>query len=82
AGKQPNARNLYDMLGNVWEWTADWYWSALSGGADPAGPADGRNKVLRGGSWWGRPSDARASARAYYHKLFRFSGYGCRCALD
>jgi sulfatase modifying factor 1 len=50
----PNGYGLYAMNGGVWEWTRDWYDSdyyRISPDADPGGPAQGKEKVLRGGSW-------------------------------
>jgi formylglycine-generating enzyme required for sulfatase activity len=50
----PNAYGLYAMCGGVGEWTGDWYDSEAyrrSIMTDPTGPAEGQQKVLRGGSW-------------------------------
>jgi len=52
--KQPNELGLYDMSGNVWEFTWDWYGSySVPDQSNPTGPASGTNRVLRGGSWGG-----------------------------
>ncbi len=50
--KAPNDWGLYDMLGNVWEWTWDRKGSFGTGSAtNPLGPSRGKSRVIRGGSW-------------------------------
>ena len=64
--KAPNGFGLYDMLGNVWEWTED-CWNASYAGAPPDAVAwtagDCTQRVCRGGSWSTVPRFARSAAR-------------------
>ncbi|MGB2614610.1 MAG: SUMF1/EgtB/PvdO family nonheme iron enzyme [Phycisphaerae bacterium] len=80
---RPNAWGLFDMHGNVWEWCADWYGDYLGGAVtDPMGPASGTGRVLRGGSWFGRPRGCRSARRFRFSPGYRFSFLGFRVALD
>jgi formylglycine-generating enzyme required for sulfatase activity len=64
----PDARGIYDMLGNVWEWVHDYYnteTALLTGAEYPTGPRFGLERIILGGSYrsgmWGRPKTVAAS---------------------
>ena len=64
-----NPWGFFDMHGNVWEWTADWYQAAYPTGnpvVDPTGPASGSHRVLRGGSWYNSGTHLRSARRSYF----------------
>ena len=67
--KQANAYGLFDMLGNIREWTADNYYSGEMVGG----------KVVRGGSWSDRPRNVRVSVRNQDGNIPRGGGVGFRC---
>ncbi|MHA1568297.1 MAG: formylglycine-generating enzyme family protein [Alphaproteobacteria bacterium] len=85
AQKEPNAFGLYDMLGNVGEWTADWYAPRLPGEElreDPTGPASGTTRVIRGGSFAFCAAGCRVSRRFFHYPDTREGVTGIRCARD
>ena len=79
--KQPNARELYDTLGNVGEWVQDWYghdYYAESSVADPQGPGSGSYRVFRGGSWLDTARYCRVTARNFEFPVSRLYNVGFR----
>lgn len=77
----PNGFGLYDMLGNAWEWTADFHendYYANSPVDDPKGPASGTVRVRRGGSWHTWSFYARSSYRNWNSSRTRYTLVGMR----
>jgi len=84
-GSFPKGASRYgvkDVVGNVWEWVADWYGPySTDEQRDPKGPATGTERVIRGGAW-------NASYPAWVRPTFRYKdvptkrsyGIGFRCA--
>jgi formylglycine-generating enzyme required for sulfatase activity len=78
-----NGFGLYDMVGNVWEWTQDCYHDGYDGA-----PTDGSawisgdcgSRVLRGGSWYRDPDNLRSALRFGVTSDLRNYGVGFRVA--
>ena len=72
-----------DMLGNVWEWTADWYSSdyyATSPLDNPLGASSGTHRVLRGSGWSSSLKNIRITNRDVSKPYYSNDVLGFRCA--
>ncbi len=73
---QKNAKNLYDMSGNVWEWTntpAHSYETSIE--------LEGDIYIRRGGSWWHEDKNCRVSRRYASDHTKKTSGLGLRVVI-
>ncbi|MDE6052105.1 MAG: formylglycine-generating enzyme family protein, partial [Paramuribaculum sp.] len=75
AQKQANELGIYDMLGNVWEWTSDKY------STDYSQPRTSSYRVYRGGSWYYTATDTRVAYRYYNSESATPHDLGLRLAL-
>jgi len=80
---EPNAWGLYNVHGNVWEWTED-CWNELNDGNPGNGRArtagDCASRVIRGGSWFSAPQNLRSANRARFIADVRLNHQGFRLA--
>jgi formylglycine-generating enzyme required for sulfatase activity len=62
-----NAWGLHDMHGNVWQWCQDWFGDYPQNDVvDPQGPANGKERAIRGGSFTDLPQHLRSAQRHKY----------------
>ncbi len=82
-GKSPYG--VYDLAGNIWEWTADWYsdtYYQRSPSSNPKGPDSGEYRVLRGGTWYYKGDNTRVTIRGWYTTDSVDYYIGFRCARN
>lgn len=85
AQKLPNAFGLYDTLGNVREWTNDWYdpnYYQLKVHDNPKGPAEGTRHVERGGAFFLPRRGVTTTIRYNHPPHFKLYFLGFRCVQD
>jgi iron(II)-dependent oxidoreductase len=73
-----------DMSGGIGEWVADWYGRYTPGMVtNPTGPADGVERIVRGGDWFAHAAFfIRSASREAVDPTFASSAIGVRCAAD
>ena len=80
---RPNAWGLYDTVGNVLEWCADWHdgeYYKNSPASDPKGPGSGQSRVFRGGGWYYFAWYCRSADRYGFSPDYRHFNLGFRVA--
>ena len=85
---EPNGFGLYNVIGNVWEWCADWFSTVHPKGElldNPSGPKNGKVKLIKGGSYLCHSSYCnryRIAARSANTIDSSTGNMGFRCVVD
>jgi sulfatase modifying factor 1 len=79
---RPSARGLFDTHGNLFEWCHDWYgdYGTEPAVEDPTGPAEGSDRVFRGGGFGDSAAYCRPAFRGSHQPTIRPADLGVRVA--
>jgi formylglycine-generating enzyme required for sulfatase activity len=83
--KKPSPFGLFDIYGNVWEWTEDWFnggYYYSSPNDDPPGPRSGLDKVLRGGAWHNSAEAITSTRREPLGPSLVYNAVGLRVVFE
>jgi eukaryotic-like serine/threonine-protein kinase len=80
---RPSVRGLFDLHGNLFEWSHDWFGAfGVDAITDPLGAKEGSDRVIRGGGWNGAAAFCRSAYRDANVPTVRANDYGFRLALS
>lgn len=79
---RPSPKGLFDIHGNVAEWTHDWFLNTEGTTVDPVGADNGSYRVVRGGGYRHIPAYCRSSSRSRYDPSNSNDYFGIRLALS
>jgi formylglycine-generating enzyme len=80
---RPSIRGFFDLHGNLFEWTHDWYGDfGETAAVDSLGAKEGSNRVSRGGGWIRDAANCRSALRSSGDPTIRTISLGFRLALS